>query len=151
MKKIIVLVIIFFAMVFNTFADENVNEIEYMNFYQYGFSNRKDNLDINFMNISPLFLDNNIKFYHNYFSMDFFDNGIQNRENINGSKIYVSTQDKNNNWLDFFLFVGIFTSSVILTNRYYENQYQNNYFNEVWENQKKEHELYQRIIRNYNK
>jgi hypothetical protein len=149
MKIFTVLLVILIIVIFNTFADENVDEIENAYFYWHDF-NKMEDVDINFLNLNPLFFDNNIKFGHNYFVSGFFYNSLQNTENRNESRNYMSIQNNNNNdWLGFLLFWGFFIPSMILTDAY-GNPQLDKHLNEVWERQKKEEELYQRIIKNYN-
>jgi len=140
MKKIAILGLMFFIIFSQIFADENLDKFENICFIWQLFSYYEDNSKIDFINLNPLFINNNI-FKNNQLSINIYQNN--NSQNNSSTQSY----SQKNDWLGFLIYTG-----AVITGWSMMDRQQKNIYNDTMKQQEEMVKFYQRIYpknRNY--
>ena len=134
MKKITVLGIIFFIVFPQIFADENPS-------FSWQLYNQENNQKINFMNLNPVFFNNN------YVSINYFEN-ISRYNNFH-SKQHINTQE-NGTYLYGIIFSTVIYTGAIFTGwsmsyGWSRNMQEREIHNDMWKQQKETEDIYRRL------
>jgi hypothetical protein len=139
MKRNTFFVVILLVIGMQTFADENLGELENINIGWQLFNNKTGSTKLNILGLNPLF------FYSRNHGLLNMGNIFQNNDIQNEQNIYKNSQE--NNWFEFLLVAASY--SIIWTDAY-KNPLRYRYFEDVWEQQQIEERMYRNIIRTNN-
>jgi hypothetical protein len=119
MKKIAVLGLLFFITFSQLFANENSDKFENISFGWQLFYYQKNNQEIDYIYINPMFFNDNKNYMLNYFVFINQINNFQNNSSQNNRNVQVNAQE--NNWGLFLL--RIFAESMGFYYWYNHKQY----------------------------
>jgi hypothetical protein len=140
MKKFAFLGLMFFIIYSQIFADENVNKFENINFSWQLFYYQENNQKINFINVNPLFFNNNFLLnYHVYVSQNSSSQKSNSQNNRN-----IKSNSQMEDVLGFLLYTGAATGAVI-TGRSTMNEQEREIYSDKWKQQEELKNFYKRI------